>query len=188
MSEMGKALKEDQIDGFINPEPLPSILENKGLSKSVLLTRMFWLDHPCCLLCSRRSLFDNEKNLVKDVTLACMIAGLELDSVIFRTKAISEVHTEFAAYQKLPLPVLLKAFKPKRSDFYPFPFRSAGILVARQMKKEGLMAPEIDANKLISEVFKSEYAMDLMKSAVKEVRGAKMPPGLNREEIIKVKG
>lgn len=186
MNEMQRAIETNQIDGFIHPEPLPTFLENKGRSKSLLLTRMFWLNHPCCLLTCKHSLFDAEKSLVQDVTLACTAAGLELDSAVFRNKAVTDVHSSSAPYQQVPLPYLLKAFAPRRSDFYPFPFQSAGLVAARQMKKQGMLAPHIEEEKLVREVFKSEYAMEIMKQAVKEIQGAKMPPGLSREEKIQV--
>jgi ABC-type nitrate/sulfonate/bicarbonate transport system substrate-binding protein len=186
MTEMQQAIEANQIDGFIHPEPLPTFLENKGRSKSLLLTRMFWLNHPCCLLTCKHSLFETEKNLVRDVTLACTLAGLELDSAVFRNRAIADVHSSSAPYQQVPLLYLLKAFAPRRSDFYPFPFQSAGRVAARQMKKQGMLESHIEEEKLVQEIFKSEYAMEIMKQAVSEVQGAKMPPGLNRQEKIQV--
>ncbi|MBI4684036.1 MAG: ABC transporter substrate-binding protein [Nitrospirae bacterium] len=186
MSEMVTALKEDQIDGFINPEPLPTLLENKGVSKTLLKTKMFWVNHPCCLLATKRSFIANEKNLVKDVTRAYMIAGLELNNQAFRNKAITEIHEKILPYKQIPLPLLLQAFGTDRTDFYPFPFQSSGVIVANQMKKLGLLQPDVETEKLVKDVFASELALEVIKEAASEVRGSEIPTSLNREERIRL--
>jgi len=182
MSQMGKALADKQIDGFINPEPIPTILENKRLSKTLLLTNMFWHNHPCCMLVSRKSFFDEEKQLIKDVALSSMVAGLELDGLDSRKQALTEIHDNYDQYQRLSFAFMMNAFKQGRTGFYPFPYQSAGILIVKRMKEAGLIPESAGAKDLVQSVFRSQHALEMMLEAVKHVPGAKAPAGLSRQE------
>jgi len=182
MKDMVAALKEGRIDGIISPEPLPSLMVSKGLGKTVLKTKMFWVDHPCCVLTANRAMLRNEKELVRNVTVASMTAGLTLNSSTLRPTAIADIHKKAAAYQQIPLPLLQQAFGEEQSDFYPFPFRSAGMTTVNQMKKQGLLAADVDAEKLVSDVFASEFALEAIREAAKAVKGGQVPAGIDREE------
>lgn len=184
MNEMAKALEEGAIDGFINSEPMPTSLEKKGLAKTLLKTKMFWLDHPCCVLTTRSTTLEKEKNLVADVTRATMVAGLILNREATRGKAISDIQKSAAPYQNIPLLVLLEACGTERSDFYPFPYKSSGVVIADRMKKGKLLDQQTDTDMLAASVFKSEFAMEIMKEAVKEVPGSKVPETISRHENI----
>jgi ABC-type nitrate/sulfonate/bicarbonate transport system substrate-binding protein len=184
MGEMAEALKEGRIDGFINPEPIPTMLETEGIARTLVATKTFWVDHPCCVLAARKSFFEKEKGLVRDVTMAGIEAGLELDDPLVRKKAITDVYNATPAYQQIPLPVLLKAFDAQRTGFYPFPYRSAGLIVAEQMKARGLLGPAAEGEGLVAEVFASELSMEVFREAAKNVKGARLPSGLSRKEKI----
>ena len=186
MSKLFEALKQRQIDAFINPEPLPYFLEQKGMSKSILPTRMFWLNHPCCLLCTNRNLYEKETNFVKDFTYATTVAGLKLDNPVLRKNAIFDVHKAFPVYNKIPLDYLLNAFKPRASDFYPFPFQSSGIIITNQMKKYSLIPSNLNNLELVKKTILSELSLEIIKKAKNEIPGTAMPPGLNRKEVIKI--
>ncbi len=188
-SRMASALKEGMIDAIIHPEPLPSILEKKKICRILLTTRIFWEGHPCCSLVCRKEYIKKEPRLVNDITLATMIAGLKLNHPAYRKDAIKKIHSAFDPYKSLPLAVLFRAFKPKRSDFYPFPFKSSGIILARQMKRLGFIPPEVPEEKLVDEVFHSQRALELLRIAAEEVPGVQLPQGVNRKEkIYKLKG
>jgi len=188
MKDMGSALKEGTVDAVIGPEPLPTLLQHKGLSKTLLITRMFWHNHPCCLLACPVDTFDKSPEMVEQVTLACMTAGLELDGVVTRPDAIAETHAAYPKYGQVPLEQLLSAFQSRRSDFYPFPYQSAGLLVAQQMKSNGLLPPEIDEKQLVADVFRSDLALEFVAAAAGRVPGAVAPMSAYREESLEVIG
>jgi len=60
MKELMGALKSGAIDGFINPEPIPTFSKNKGVGEDMLMTRMLWHDHPCCVVAMRRHCCDQK--------------------------------------------------------------------------------------------------------------------------------
>ncbi len=186
MNEMATAIKESTVDGVINPEPLPTMLESKGLARTVLNTKMFWVDHPCCALTMKSTMLTSEKELVRNVTVASMEAGLTLDNRSLRPKAIAAVHASTPAYQQIPLALLLQAFSVERSDFYPFPFRSAGLVAVNQMKKQGLLKSDVDSGKLVANVFASEFALEALKEAAKSMAGASVPADIDREERFRI--
>ena len=182
--QMAGAISEGRIDAIIHPEPLPSLLEHRGRCKSIFVTRLFWENHPCCTLVCRQDRLGRDRRLLRDVTLASTIAGLELQHPARRRDAITRIHSAFVPYGKVPLEVLLRAFQPRRSDFYPFPFQSAGRLLGRQMKIQGVLPEGIDTGRLVQDVFRSEFALEIIREAAKEVPGSTVPADVNREENV----
>ena len=182
--QMAGALNQGRIDAIIHPEPLPSLLEHQGLCKTIFVTRLFWENHPCCTLVYRQDRLGKDRRLLRDITLASTIAGLDLQHPARRKDAITRIHSAFAPYGKVPLAVLLRAFQPRRSDFYPFPFQSAGRLLGRQMQMQGALPGGVETGKLVQEVFRSELALEIIREAAKEVPGSTVPAGLNREEKV----
>ena len=182
MTKLRESLIQKKIDAFINPEPLPTLLEAQKISKSLLMTRMFWRNHPCCALTTKKQLFENEQKMVQDVSRAISISALLLDNIAFRKENIAKIHNYKTPYQKIPLEHLQKAFKPRRSDFYPFPFLSSGEVIVKQMKKISLLPNEINATKIVRDVLQSDFAMKIIKQAASEAPGSSIPEKLEREE------
>ncbi|KPA09934.1 ABC transporter substrate-binding protein [Candidatus Magnetomorum sp. HK-1] len=186
MNQIRDALVQKKIDAFINPEPLPTLLESQKISKSLLMTRMFWNNHPCCVLTTSKKLFDSEQKMVQDVTRATTISGLLLDNIAFRKNGIAKIYDFKTPYQKIPLEYLQKAFKPRKSDFYPFPFLSSGEVIIQQMKKIKLL-PEITSPKtLVKDVFQASFAMNIIKQAAAEAPGASIPSKPERNETFQL--
>jgi hypothetical protein len=181
-----QALVNFEIDGFINPEPLPSLLESQAISKSLLLTRMFWLNHPCCLLTCRQSFFENNQQLVEDITRATTTSCLMLDNIAMRKSQIEKIYTYKTPFNRIPLEKLLQAFAPRRSDFYPFPFLSAAYVIVDQMKKAKLLPESIEVKATAREVIKSDFSMRIIKQAASLVPGTSIPSSTERDETFKL--
>ena len=186
MGKMADALKNETIDALIGPEPLPTFLEEKKLIKSLVYTRMFWLNHPCCVLAMKKSFFEKEPFMVQDLATATIIAGLTLDNPVSRKEAIADVHQHYKPYNQIKISSLYKAFKPRRSDFYPFPFRSAGKIVVDLMKNYSLLDKNTDGYKLVNEIFQCDFAMNAIISAANEVPNTIVPQSIDRKEVIKL--
>jgi len=186
MNKIRHSLTSGEIDGFINPEPLPTLMEFSEISKSLLLTRMFWQNHPCCLLTCRQTVFEKNRQMVEDITRATTIACLMLDNIAMRKPQIEKLYTFNTPFKKLPLERLQQAFQPRRSDFYPFPFLSAGYVIVQQMKKANLIPFELNTKVSVNSIFKSDVAMKLIAQAAGEVPGTSVPASAERKESFKL--
>jgi ABC-type nitrate/sulfonate/bicarbonate transport system substrate-binding protein len=181
-----EALLNGEIDAFINPEPLPTLLESQTVSRSLLLTRMFWLNHPCCLLTCRQSFFEKNQQMVEDITRATTTSCLMLDNIAMRKSQIEKIYAIKTPFNKIPLDKLQQAFAPRRSDFYPFPFLSAAYVIIEQMKKARLLPESIDVKATARDVFKSDFSMRIIKQAASLVPGTSIPSSTKREETFKL--
>ncbi|MBF0452300.1 MAG: ABC transporter substrate-binding protein [Candidatus Magnetomorum sp.] len=186
MNQIREAIIQGKIDGFILPEPLPTLLEAQNISKSLLLTRMFWQNHPCCLLTTRKQFFDHNQQLMEDVSRATTTAGLELDNIALRKQVIAKTYDFNTPYKKIPLEHLQKAFMTRRSDFFPFPFLSAGYVIVQQMKKTGLLPKSVEPEALVKTMFQADFAMTIIKQAAALVPGISVPSKPERKEIFQI--
>lgn len=188
LSGLGAALEEGRIEGIIGPEPGPSLLAAKGVARPLLYTKTFWTDHPCCVLATRRDHFERDPDLVADVTRAVMVAGLTLDSIVLRNEAIGEAHRSSPAYERLPLDLLLQAFGPTRSDFYPFPFHSSLRVVVEQMAAAGVLAADTDPGQVATAMIPAPFSLEVLLQAAQEVPNARVPDGYERDERLRIIG
>lgn len=188
LSEMGAALSQGRIDGFIGQEPAPSLLNAQRMVRLLLFTKTFWTDHPCCVLSTRRELFESDPGLVANVTRAVMVAGLTLDSIVLRNEAIGEAHRSSPAYERLPLDLLLQAFGPTRSDFYPFPFHSSLRVVVEQMAAAGVLAADTDPGQVATAMIPAPFSLEVLLQAAQEVPNARVPDGYERDERLRIIG
>jgi NitT/TauT family transport system substrate-binding protein len=181
-----ESLLKGDIHGFIHPEPLPTLLESKAISRSLLMTRMFWRNHPCCLLACRKSFFEKNQQLTEDITRATATSCLMLNNIAMREEQIKKIYAMKTPFTKIPLNLLQKAFSPRRSDFFPFPFLSAAYIIIEQMKKAKLLPESTDVKATARDVFQSEFAMNILKQAASLVPGSKIPSAIEREETFKL--
>jgi len=179
MNNMIEAMKKGEIDGFINAEPLSSAAVAQGVGRDFLLTKDLWFRHPCCCLTAKKSLFDQEKNLFKDFVTATMRSSLALNSPTTRREKLQYIWENIDQYQKLPLPVIQKAFTPGRTDFDPFPFQSSIRVVGKILLHNGLIPKDIAYEQSAREVFLSDYAREILQSLK-----ADNPPANDRLEIV----
>jgi len=164
MNDMIHALESDEIDAFINPEPISSAAVARGIGRDFILTKDLWFRHPCCCLATRKSLFENEPTLFKDVVSATLRSALELNETTNRDLRLKMIWDRIPVFQKLPLEVIQSSFTPGRSDFEPFPYQSSAKVVAKLLQKNGLMAETISAEKTVADIFLSDYTRSLMHS------------------------
>ena len=181
-----QSLMSGEIDGFIQPEPLPTLLESQSISRSLLITRMFWLNHPCCLLTCQKSFFEKNQQMVEDITRATTTSCLMLDNIAMRKAQIEKIYNKNTPFNKIPLAKLQQAFAPRRSDFFPFPFLSAAYVIVEQMKKAQLLPESIQAKATAKDVFHSDFAMRIIKQAASLVPGTSIPSSTEREETFKL--
>jgi ABC-type nitrate/sulfonate/bicarbonate transport system substrate-binding protein len=180
---MDEALKNGEIDAIIHPEPLPSLLEAQKITKTLLTTHKIWLNHPCCALVCTKKLLSHSPQMIKDVTLASTIAGLELSNSVYRKNAISEIHTSYSKFIKAPLKVLNKAFRPRHSDFYPFPYKSSAKIIVNELSHQNLLHPTTNTEELINEVFQYDIAMNSIKLAAEQTQATcRVPLSFSRTE------
>jgi nitrate/nitrite transport system substrate-binding protein len=164
MNNMINALESDEIDAFINPEPISSAAVAKGIGRDFILTKDLWFRHPCCCLTTKRSLFENEPTLFKDVVSATLRSALELNETTNRKLRLKMIWDRIPVFQELPLEVIQSAFTPGRSDFAPFPYQSSAKVVAKLLQKNGLMSKTISTEKTVADMFLSDYTRSLMHS------------------------
>lgn len=162
MKNMVNALKNGEIDAFVNAEPLSSAAVAKGIARDFLLSKDLWFRHPCCCLTARRSLFEQHQSLFHDFTMATMRGALALNSTGSRNEKLKHIWENTPQYQELPLPVLQKAFTPGRTDFDPFPYQSSLKVVGKMLKHNGLMPRDLAYDAICNEVFLSDYARSIM--------------------------
>lgn len=162
MKDMVTALKEGEIDAFINAEPLSSAAVAKGVGRDFLLTKDLWYGHPCCCLAAPRSLFDNEPELFRDFVSATMRGSLDLNATADRNQKLEMVWEKSPQYRKTPLKVLQNAFLPGRTDFNPFPYQSSVKIVGRLLQKQGVLPQDHPIEKASAELFLSDYAREIL--------------------------
>jgi len=181
-----KSLLNGDIHGFIHPEPLPSLLESESISRSLLLTRMFWLNHPCCLLTCRKTFFEKNQQMVENITRATATSCLMLNNLAMRKEQIEKIYALKTPFKNIPLTLLQQAFAPRRSDFFPFPFISAAYVIVNQMKQAKLLPDSIDVRATARDIFQSDFAMQIIKQAASFVPGTSVPDCIEREETFKL--
>jgi len=186
MNQIESSLRSGATQAFIHPEPLPTFMESQNIARSLLLTRMFWNNHPCCSLACKRSFFEKNQQLVEDFTHATIMAGLKLDNIAMRQSEIEKVHSFDTPFKKFPLDRLQQAFQPRRSDFYPFPFLSAGYVVVEQMKKAQLLPQTIDTKKSVKNVIQADLAMKILKNVAGHIPGTSVPTSNERKETFQL--
>jgi nitrate/nitrite transport system substrate-binding protein len=180
MDDMIRALEADEIDAFINPEPISSAAVSKGLGRDFILTKDLWFRHPCCCLASRRSLLEDEPTLFRDVVTATLRSSLELNEASTRDLRLKMIWGRIPQFQKFPFEVTQDAFTPGRSDFEPFPYQSSARVVAKLLQKNGLIPETVSAEKTVAEIFLSDYTRTLMQS----INAASVPESNNRSEWV----
>ncbi len=173
------AMRKDEINVFINPEPLGTSAISQGVGRELMLTKSLWFRHPCCLISVKKDFFKKEPDAVKAIYLSSMESGLQLNSPDSRTEAIERIQKDAKPFNQMSKEVLTKAFTPGRSDFDPFPFQSSGKAVIAMMKEFKLMPPAVDADKMVSETVLSDLARELLKKL-----GDTPPASNSRQEKI----
>jgi len=175
-----KEMKSGSIDAFIHPEPLPSLAEKKGVARDFILTKGLWYNHPCCVVAMNRSFFEKEKESAHLITLGTVKAGLRANDYRTRDQVIDLVQTQSPPYSKIPRQIFRKAFMPGRSDFYPFPYQSSARVLLMEMKTQGLLPPEYDAEAVARETFLSDYNRKVMT----ELEASGIPANNDRVETL----
>ena len=180
LGKIVKAMKDGEVDTFVMPEPKNAMVEYKGIGDVYMLSKYIWPSHPCCALVTRREFFEQDRELVTAVTRAMTKGGLSANKAATREETINILQgSPEYRYDKVPKVVLMNAFIPGRSDFYPFPYQSTARVIIEDMKKYGLLPKEVDDRQLSGEVFLS----DLSRQVIREL-GAKPPESDYREEKI----
>lgn len=180
MDSMIKALETNEIDAFINPEPLSSVAVSKGLAKDFILTKDLWFRHPCCCLTTRRTLFENESNLFHDFVTATLKSSLEINDPTSRELKLKMIWKRLPQFQQIPFSVIKSSFTPGRSDFEPFPYQSSAKVVAKLLQKNGLISQNVSVEDIASEIFLSDYTRNLMES----IQAAYIPSSNDKEEKV----
>ncbi|MBC8317217.1 MAG: ABC transporter substrate-binding protein [Desulfobulbaceae bacterium] len=180
IENMVKALEDDEIDAFINPEPISSAAVSRGQGRDFLLTKDLWFRHPCCCLASKRSLFENDPTLFRDVVTATLRSTLELNETSTRDLRLKMIWERIPQFQEFPFEVIQSAFTPGRSDFEPFPYQSSAKVVAQLLQKNGLMPTTFSAEKTVADIFLSDYTRKLMHS----LRASSIPDSNIRAEWV----
>ena len=107
--------------------------------------------------------FEKNRSLVTDVTRTITQSGLLVNQPDTREQTIDVLQsTSEYNYDKVPKKVLMKAFTPGRSDFYPFPYQSTALLIVEIMKKYNLLSPELKDKKIARDVFQSDLSRQIM--------------------------
>ncbi|GAB4485066.1 MAG: CmpA/NrtA family ABC transporter substrate-binding protein [Thermodesulfovibrionales bacterium] len=179
MGKLIPALKSNEIDAFINPEPLGTVAISGGAGKELVLTKNLWFRHPCCLVAVRENFYREEPETVKSFYLSSLESGLILNNVSTRNEALKRIHMDAKPYNAISASAMQKAFTPGRTDFDPFPYQSSGKAVLRMMKESNLLPASVDIDQMTSKTILSDLSRQLLKKL-----GDNPPPTNNRQEKI----
>ncbi len=158
------AMKDGELDTFVMPEPQDAMVEDKGIGDVFMLSKYIWPNHPCCSLVVRKDFYEGNRQLVTDVTRTMTKGALLANEPATRGEIIDLLQsTSDYNYDKIPKPVLLKAFTPGRSDFYPFPYQSTARVIIEIMKRHDLLPKEVKDAELARSVFLSGVSRQVMK-------------------------
>jgi nitrate/nitrite transport system substrate-binding protein len=180
MDLMVTALEENEIDAFINPEPLSSAAVEKGLATNFILTKDLWFRHPCCCLTTRKQLFEKEPALFHDFVTATLESSLEIHDPTSRELKLKMIWNRLPQFQQMPFEVIKSSFTPGRTDFEPFPYQSSAKVVAKLLQKNGLLQQDISPEQTALEIFLSDYTRSIMQS----INAPYIPPTNNKEELV----
>ncbi|MBU4306087.1 MAG: ABC transporter substrate-binding protein [Candidatus Omnitrophica bacterium] len=174
------AMKNAEVDAFVMPEPKDALVEHLGLADVFMLSKYIWPNHPCCVLTAKREYFDKNKGLAETVARAITRAALSANEAATREEIIDVLQSSpDYKYDKVPKAVLMKAFTPGRSDFYPFPYQSMARLIIEKMKEYKLLPAETNNKQLAEDVFLSDFSRKIIKDL-----GATPPKSNYRPEKI----
>ncbi len=163
LKKIVNAMRDEAVDIFVMPEPINAMVEHKEIGYIYMLSKYIWPNHPCCSLVTRKDSFEQNRNLVHDVTRVVTKSALTINHADTRADTIKILqNSSLYKYDQIPREALLKAFVPGRSDFYPFPYQSAAIVIVEIMKKYQLLANKIDTKKLAQEVFQSQLSRQVL--------------------------
>lgn len=175
-----REMKEGTIDSFVMPEPKNAVAEAAGIADVYMLSKYLWPNHPCCSLVTRRAFYEKNPQLTRSVIRSFTRGGLWANEAKNREELVDRLRSVNGyKYNEVPRNVLLNAFTPGRSDFYPFPYQSTARAVLDIMKKYELIPPSVDERRTAQEVFLS----DLSRKVFKDL-GATPPPTNYRPEKI----
>lgn len=207
-ADMGPALAQKSIAGFIVAEPFNAAAELKGIGKIARFTSDVWNNHACCVVFQRQKDLDERPEWSQKVVNAVVKAQLWMRDHRDETAAIlaedgANKYTPFpkAALQRVlsPNAELSKLYAQSganthanwnntRIDFQPYPFPSytkALIKALRETKVEG-------SNEFLKTLDPDFAAADLVdarfvRKAVESLGGLKafgVSGGWEREELI----
>jgi nitrate/nitrite transport system substrate-binding protein len=179
MNQLIPALKNGEIDAFINPEPLATVSVLKGAGEEMMLSKDLWPNHPCCLIAMKENFFQQEKETAKAIYSSTMESGLLLDNAATRSAALEKIHADSPVYGKVPLPGLKKAFTPGRTDFQPFIYESSGRAVLGMMRDFRMLPDSTDINGLVARTCMSDLSGEILASV-----GGMQPAENSRQEKI----
>lgn len=163
LNDAVNVMQKGEVDTFVLPEPKNAAVETQGIGDVYLLSKYIWPNHPCCSLVTRTELYQQERELVADVTRAVTKSGLFANQPDKREVIIDTLQSDpNFQFDTIPKEVLKKAFTPGRSDFYPFPYQSTAMLIIEIMKKYNLLDADLDARKTAREVFLSGLSRQVM--------------------------
>lgn len=164
LDDIVDAMAKGEVDSFVMPEPKDAIVELNNIGDVYMLSKYIWPNHPCCALVTKKEFFEGNKELSASVTRALTRGGLAANEPNNREELIDALRsTSEYKYDKIAKPVLMTAFIPGRSDFYPFPFQSSARLIIEIMKKYSLLPDNVNDKKLAHEVFLSDFSRKIMK-------------------------
>jgi nitrate/nitrite transport system substrate-binding protein len=180
LDKVADAMKGGEIDSFVMPEPKGAMVEQAGIGDIYMLSKYIWPNHPCCALVARKTYFEKNRESASSVYRALARGGLMAHEASAREELVDLLRsTPGFKYDRVPRQVLLNAFTPGRSDFYPFPYQSTARVIIEIMKRYRLLPKETHDQKLAYEIFLTDYARKVM-----EEIGAHPPKSNYRAEKI----
>lgn len=164
LDKLVAALREGKVDAIIMPEPSDAIIEYHDYGRLFLLTKNIWPNHPCCALAATRRHWEGNREQGLAFTRALTLATLAANEPDRRDQLVDLLRDQAGfGYNRLPRPVLQRAFTPGRSDFQPFPYQSTARVIIEIMKKHGLLTATVDDRELAGEVFLSGVCREVMR-------------------------
>lgn len=154
-----------EVDAILFPEPIPSLAESLINTRNIISTQFIWKNHPCCFLTTLRHHYDNERNLIEAITTVLAKSARYINPPNRREELIAILKNSPYHQANLTNEVLKKAFRPGRSDFDPYIFKSTALLLIDSLKKFGLIPRIYDSKAILDAVFMG----DIMKTAYKNL-------------------
>jgi nitrate/nitrite transport system substrate-binding protein len=164
LDKLVDALRGGKADAIIMPEPSNAIIELNEYGKLYLLTKNIWPNHPCCALTTSKRFLAANREQVKAFSRAVTLGALMANEPERRGELVELLQGQSGfGFDRLPGPVMQRAFTPGRTDFQPFPYQSTARLIIEIMKNHELLDARVDEKRLAGEVFLSGLSREVMR-------------------------
>lgn len=171
--------QQREIDAILFPEPITSLAEFTVNTRNVISTQFIWKNHPCCLLSTHQQHVEKERNLLRDINAVIIRSERYINPAIRRDELIATLKQSPFHKPYLTDEIMKRAFRPGRSDFDPYIYKSTMLLLVDLLKYYNMIPKIYDSKILVDSIFN----IDLLKESYRALN-IPIPQNDYRYEIL----